>query len=114
MGEENILDKKDLNENPVNIIDLINYQEGAVVSRTLIKTSGGTITVFAFDKEQALSEHTAPFDAFIHLLEGEAEVVISRKSHTVKGGQMLIIRAGEPHSLKAREKFKMLLCMVRS
>ncbi len=97
-----------------NVVNLIDYQEGSVVSRTLIDKKVGTLTLFAFDESQGLSEHTAPFDAFVHILEGEAEVVISRKAHTVKTGEIIIMPANEPHSLKALEKFKMMLVMIRS
>jgi len=93
---------------------LVEYQEGAVVSRTLIKKDTGTITVFAFDKGQALSEHTAPFDAFVFVPEGEATITVSGVAREMKQGDMTILPAGKPHSVKAREKFKMLLVMIRS
>jgi quercetin dioxygenase-like cupin family protein len=93
---------------------LVEYQEGAVVSRTLIKKDTGTITVFAFDKGQALSEHTAPFDAFVLILEGEAVVTVSGVAREMKRGEMTILPAGKPHSVTAGEKFKMLLVMIKS
>ena len=94
--------------------DLIDYQEGSVVSRTIIEKKVGTVTLFAFDEKQGLSEHTAPFDALVYLLEGEAEVTISGKPFHLKGGEMLIMPANQPHALKATHKFKMLLTMIRS
>ena len=97
-----------------NLVNLIDYQEGSVVSRTLIDKKVGTLTLFAFDEGQGLSEHTAPFDAFVYILDGEAEVVISSKAHSVGTGEMIIMPANEPHSLKALEKFKMMLVMIRA
>ena len=94
--------------------DLVNYQDGAVVSREIIRKSTGTVTLFAFDKGQGLSEHTAPFDALLHVFDGEAEVTISGKAYHLEQGQMIILPAGETHALKALSKFKMLLAMIRS
>jgi quercetin dioxygenase-like cupin family protein len=94
--------------------DLINYQDGSVVSREIIRKSTGTITLFAFDKDQGLSEHTAPFDAFVQILDGEAEVTISGKIFHLEQGQMVILPANETHALKASSKFKMLLVMIKS
>ncbi len=90
------------------------YQEGAVVSREIIKKDTGTVTVFAFDKGQGLSEHTAPFDALVNILDGEAEIIISGNPNRLKAGDFIIMPAKEPHSLKAVEKFKMMLTMIRS
>ncbi len=98
----------------LNMSDLVDYQEGSVVSRTLIDKKTGTVTLFAFDKGQALSEHTAPFDALVNIIDGEAEIIISGNEHRVKKGEMIIMPAGEPHALKAVEKFKMVLVMIRS
>jgi quercetin dioxygenase-like cupin family protein len=98
----------------VRMIDLVNYQEGAVVSRTLVNRTTGTVTLFAFDAGQGLSEHTAPFDALAHLLEGEAEIMVSGKPLVTKAGEALLMPAHQPHSLKALTKFKMLLTMIRS
>jgi quercetin dioxygenase-like cupin family protein len=98
----------------ISLTGLINYQEGAVVSRTLIDKKVGTLTLFAFAEGQGLSEHTVPFDAFIYILDGEAEVVISGKAYRVGAGEMLIMPANEPHSLKALKKFKMMLVMIRA
>jgi quercetin dioxygenase-like cupin family protein len=98
----------------VRLIDLVNYQEGAIVSRTLVNRATGTVTLFAFDESQGLSEHTAPFDALAHLLEGEAEIVVSGKPLLTKAGEAVLMPANQPHSLKALSKFKMLLTMIRS
>jgi quercetin dioxygenase-like cupin family protein len=98
----------------VRVSDLVNYQEGAVVSRTLVNRTSATITLFAFDEGQSLSEHTAPFDAVAHLLEGEAEIMVSGKPIRTTAGQAVLMPANQPHALKALGKFKMLLTMVRS
>ena len=97
----------------LNLTALIDYQMGSVVSRTLIDKKTGTVTLFAFDEGQGLSEHTAPFDAFVHIIDGEAEITISGKSITVKGGELVIMPANEPHALRALKKFKMILIMIR-
>jgi quercetin dioxygenase-like cupin family protein len=94
--------------------DLIDYQDGSVVSREIIRKSTGTITLFAFDKGQGLSEHTAPFDALVQILDGEAEIAISGQAYHLKEGQMIILPVNEVHALKAISKFKMLLVMIRS
>ncbi len=94
--------------------DLVAYQEASVVSKTLIKREKGTVTLFAFDKGQGLSEHTAPFDAMVCVLDGVAEITISGNPVTVKEGEMLVMPADEPHGLKAVERFKMMLTMIRS
>ena len=101
-----------LNE-PKIIGSLIEYQKDSVVSKTLIKKEKGTITIFAFDIGQGLSEHTAPFDALVQVIDGVAEVIISGKSHITKAGEMIILPAGKPHALKANEQFKMMLVMIR-
>lgn len=98
----------------LRLVDLIDYQEGAVVSRTIVDRKTGTVTLFAFDEGQGLSEHTAPFDALVHILEGEAGIVISGKPLRAKGGEMVIMPANQPHALKAVSKFKMNLIMIRS
>jgi quercetin dioxygenase-like cupin family protein len=98
----------------VRLIDLVNYQDGAVVSRTLVNRATGTVTLFAFDEGQGLSEHTAPFDALAHLLEGEGEIAISGKPLRVRAGDAVLMPAHQPHSLKALSRFKMLLTMIRS
>jgi quercetin dioxygenase-like cupin family protein len=98
----------------VRLIDLVNYQEGAVVSRTLVRGATGTVTLFAFDEGQGLSEHTAPFDALAHLLEGEAEITVSSNPLRATAGEAVLMPANQPHSLKALTKFKMVLTMIRS
>ena len=98
----------------VRLIDLVNYQEGAVVSRTLVNRTTGTVTLFAFDEGQGLSEHTAAFDALVLLLEGEAEITVSGKPLRTTAGEAVLIPANQPHSLKALSRFKMLLTMIRS
>jgi quercetin dioxygenase-like cupin family protein len=98
----------------VRLIDLADYQEGSVVSRTIIKKKTGTVTFFAFDEGQGLSEHTTPFDALVYILEGEVEIIISGKTHHLKHGEMIIMPADQPHALKAVKKFKMILVMMKS
>jgi|SRR5581483_9011021 len=98
----------------VRPLDLIAYQEGAVVSRTLVKRASGTVTAFAFAEGQGLSEHTAPFDALVHVLEGDAEIVIAGKTRHVSAGELIVMPANQPHALTARTPFKMLLTMIRS
>ena len=93
---------------------LVEYGEGAVVSRTLVQNDAGTITLFAFDKGEALSEHTAPFDAVVHLLDGEGDILIRGESHRVRRGEMIVMPAGIPHAVKAVKRFKMLLTMLRA
>jgi quercetin dioxygenase-like cupin family protein len=99
---------------PVKLADLADYQEGSVVSRTIINKKTGTVTFFAFDEGQGLSEHTAPFDALVHILDGDAEVVISGKPLHMKKGEMVIMPGNQPHSLRAPKRFKMILIMIRS
>jgi len=98
----------------LNLKEYIDYQEGSVVSKMLINKPEGSITIFAFDKGEGLSEHTTPFDAFVYLIEGKAEITISGKSHVLEEGQMIIMPANEPHALKALEKYKMMLVMIKS
>ena len=94
--------------------DLVQYQTGAVVSRTLVKQPGGTVTAFEFDAGEGLSEHTAPFDALILMVEGEAEVLISGRAHRVKTGVLLRLPAHQPHAVKAITRFKMILVMIKA
>ncbi|MFN8384514.1 MAG: cupin domain-containing protein [Anaerolineales bacterium] len=98
----------------LHIAEMISYQDGSVVSRQITKSDEGNVTLFAFDINQGLSEHTAPFDALAHILEGEAEIIISGKPFQLKTGDAIIMPANEPHALKAIQKFKMLLTMIRS
>ncbi|MBD3285484.1 cupin domain-containing protein [candidate division WOR-3 bacterium] len=97
-----------------NLEGMFDYQEGSVVSRTLIDKPQGTVTLFAFDEGEGLSEHTAPFDAMAYILEGQAEITISGKRFELSKGQMIIMPANESHALKAIKKYKMLLVMVKA
>ena len=100
--------------NPVPQPDLVALQPGAVVSRTLVKASGGTVTAFAFDTGEALSEHSAPFDALVLGVEGTAEVTIAGLPHRVSAGDILLLPANKPHALRAATPFKMILVMVKA
>jgi quercetin dioxygenase-like cupin family protein len=93
---------------------LVNYQEGSVVSRTLIDKKTGTVTLFAFWKGQALSEHIAPFDALVYLVDGEADITVAGQKHHIKQGELIIMPADKPHAVYALINFKMLLVMIRS
>lgn len=96
-----------------NLKDMAAYQDHSVVSREIIRKPTGTVSVFAFDQGEGLSEHTAPFDALVYLLEGEAEITIDKESHAVKEGEMIIMPANKPHALKATTRYKMLLVMIK-
>ena len=98
----------------LHMLEMVNYQDAAVVSRQITKAEAGNVTLFAFDKDQGLSEHTAPFDALVHILEGEAQVTISEKTFVLKTGDAILMPANEPHALKAAQRFKMLLTMIRA
>ncbi len=98
----------------ITMNDLVAYHDGSVVSKTLIDKKIGTVTLFSFDAGQGLSEHTVPYDAFVQVVDGEAEVVINGEAHTVVAGQMIIMPANIPHELKAVKSFKMLLVMIRA
>jgi quercetin dioxygenase-like cupin family protein len=100
--------------NVVKAAELVNYQDGAVVSREIVKKPTGNVTIFAFDEGQGLSEHTAPFDALVQMVEGDAEIMISGQLHQLQGGEMILMPAGQPHALKALKRFKMILTMIRS
>jgi quercetin dioxygenase-like cupin family protein len=93
---------------------MVNYQAGAIVSRQITKSEGGNVTLFAFDKGQELSEHTAPFDALVQVLEGQAQIRISGKEYHLNAGEAIIMPANDPHALKAIEPFKMLLTMIKA
>lgn len=93
---------------------LVEYQRGAIVSRVILKAESGNVTLFAFDQGQELSEHTTPFDALVHVLDGQAEIRISGRSYQLQAGQMILMPANEPHAVKAPEHFKMLLTMIRA
>ena len=96
-----------------NALELVAYQAGAVVSRELVKKKTGTVTVFAFDKDQGLSEHTAPFDALVQVLDGVAEITIGGTPHRLAAGELILMPAGIPHALRAPTPFKMVLTMLR-
>lgn len=98
----------------LHLAELVSYQDGSVVSRQITKANAGNITLFAFDQDQELSEHTAPFDAMAHILDGSAEVKISGKAFQLGSGDAIIMPANEPHALKALSPFKMLLTMIRN
>ena len=94
-------------------LELVSYQDGAVVSREIVKKPAGNVTLFAFDEGRGLSKHTAPFDALVHVLEGETEIMISGQPHQLQDGEMIRMPAGQPHALKALKRFKMILTMIR-
>ena len=98
----------------IKVAELMEYQEGAVVSREIIRKDTGTVTIFAFDQGEGLSEHTAPFDAMVQVIDGKAEIIISGKSNIVNAGEMIIMPANDPHALNAMERFKMVLTMIKS
>jgi quercetin dioxygenase-like cupin family protein len=98
---------------PQLLAGLVDYQEGSIVSRTLIKRSAGTVTAFAFDRDQALSEHTAPFDALLLAVDGEATIEIDGRPHFPKRGEMILLPANRPHAVRATTPFKMLLIMIK-
>jgi quercetin dioxygenase-like cupin family protein len=99
---------------PLKLNELVAYQRESIVSRTLVDIEGSTVTAFAFDAKQGLSEHTAPYDAMVIILEGEADITIAGKEIHVKEGEMIIMPANEPHAVKAINRFKMLLIMIRA
>jgi len=103
-------------ENPeiLDLETLLDYQEGAVVSRMLMNKKIGTVTLFSFDKGEGLSEHTAPFDALVYIIDGKAEIIISKKVYILEKGQMITMPANDPHALKALKRFKMMLIMVKA
>ncbi|MFX1339985.1 MAG: cupin domain-containing protein [Promethearchaeota archaeon] len=108
MSNQNI--KKEI----LNLGSLLDYQKGSVVSRALINKDVGTVTLFSFDKGEGLSEHTAPFDALVYVFDGKVEISISSEKFLLSKGNMIIMPANEPHALKALEKFKMMLIMIKS
>jgi len=111
---EEIVDKGKLSEQALRLVDLVDYQTGSVVSRTIIEKEAGTVTLFAFDEGEGLSEHTAPFDALVYLVDGEAEVIIAGQRLMLKEEEMVIMPANKPHALRAVKRFKMVLTMIRS
>lgn len=98
----------------VPLSGLVDYQDGAVVSRTLVKKSTGSVTVFAFDRGQELSEHTVPHDAFVHVIDGEAEITVAGTPHRLKQGDAILMPGNRPHAVKAVDRFKMVLSMIRA
>ena len=96
------------------LVDMVEYQEGSIVSRTIINKKAGNVTLFAFDIGQGLSEHTAPYDAMVYALDGEADIKISGKTTRLKSGEVIVMPANEPHAIHAVTKFKMLLVMIKS
>jgi len=107
-------DDRDITGETLKLIELIDYQAGSVVSRTIIDEKAGTCTLFAFDEGEGLSEHTTPFDALVYLLDGEAEITISGKPHNLKAGDMILMPADKPHALRAQKRFKMMLVMIKT
>ena len=95
------------------LVQLAQYQDNSVVSREIIRKPSGTMTIFAFDQDEGLTEHTAPFDALVYILEGEAEISIDKKPYVVQSGEMIIMPAGRPHALRALTKFKLLLTLFK-
>ncbi|MFX0104880.1 MAG: cupin domain-containing protein [Candidatus Hodarchaeota archaeon] len=108
------MNNQNLKKKILSIESMLDYQEGSVVSRAIINKDVGTITLFSFDKGESLSEHTAPFDALVYIFDGEAEIIISSEKFILNKGQMIIMPANEPHALKALDKFKMMLIMIKS
>ena len=98
----------------LSMAGLVDYREGSVVSRVIVKGETSNVTLFAFDQGQELSEHTAPFDALVHVVEGEVEIKISGQPYALKTGEAIIMPANQPHAVKATRRFKMLLTMIRA
>ena len=113
-SKESAINATDLTARILPLNDQVAYQEGSVVSRTLMDKKMGTLTLFAFGAGQGLSEHTAPYDATIQVIDGEAEVIIEGTSYAVRAGEMIIMPADRPHAVRANERFKMLLIMIRA
>lgn len=113
-GKINIGADQDILPQVISTAANVAYQTDAVVSKTLINKTAGTITLFSFDQDQGLSEHTAPFDAMVYILDGEAEIIISGHSYHLKNGESIIMPAHHPHALKAVSPFKMMLIMIKS
>jgi len=113
-GDAGELSPKALTGEVAKLTDLVHYQKDAIVSKTIVEKKTGTVTLFAFDRGQGLSEHTAPFDALVCILDGEATVTISGKNHLLKEGETVLMPANEPHALEGPGRFKMMLIMIRS
>jgi quercetin dioxygenase-like cupin family protein len=112
--KEQRADAGDLRGQVAKVVDLIAYQDGCVVSRQIVNAPTGSITLFAFDAGQDLSEHTTPHDALLQVLDGEALITIEGKRHDLKAGDMIVLPANRPHAVYASTRFKMLLTMIRS
>jgi len=112
--EQAHVETDDLRGRPLHLAQMVAYQDGAVVSRTLVDRKAGTVTLFAFARGQGLSEHTAPYDATVYVIDGEAQVTIAGKDIKAQAGEMVIMPAGQPHALHAITAFKMMLVMIRS
>ncbi len=108
------MEKKDIRGQGVSAAHLVEYQDGSIVSRTILKQEGGNVTLFAFDAGQSLSEHTVPHDALVFVLDGAAEISISGRPHRLKAGELIVMPANEPHAVHAVERFKMALTMLRA
>jgi quercetin dioxygenase-like cupin family protein len=106
--------KEKIEKKVIELADFIAYQDGSVVSREIVNEAAGTVTLFAFDAGQGLSEHTAPFDALVYIVDGTVEIVISGEKYVLQAGEMILMPAHEPHALKAVKKFKMMLTMLKS
>ena len=103
-----------MKEKILNSKDLIDYQQDSIVSRMLINKDAGSVTIFAFDEKQKLNEHTAPFDALVQVIDGEAEISISGKKYSLKKGDIILMPANKPHAVLATNRFKMILTMIKS
>ena len=114
MSNENQIDNENVFASANNLESLIDYQKGSVVSKTIIAKKTGTVTLFAFDKGQGLSEHSASYDAMVYILDGEAEITVSGNENIVKKGEMILLPANKPHALRALSQYKMLLTMIKS
>lgn len=114
MEHESTEDARSMRRQVLDALELVSYQTDSIVSREIIKKDTGTVTLFAFDQGQSLSEHTSPFDALVNVLEGEVDITISGKAKHLAAGQMIIMPANEPHALKAARRFKMMLIMIKA
>jgi quercetin dioxygenase-like cupin family protein len=113
-SNENTPGNQELISRAAHLLEAVQYQDGSIVSRTLIDKNAGSVTLFAFSAGQGLSEHTAPFDALVYIFDGEADITISGKKMYLKQGDLTIMPANEPHALKASRRFKMLLIMIKA
>ncbi len=105
---------EDLKEKVIRFEDLVNYSDGSIVSKQILSKTVGNITLFSFDKDQKLSEHTAPFDALVQVIDGKAEIMIDKQIYTLEKGDSIIMPANKPHAVNAIEKYKMILTMIKS